>query len=255
LSRALRRMAAQREAMSRASAALTTLLVSVSVPLLRASRRSTITRCAFIACPLPDLVSIDRLNKAAQSRQDASVTILLNKPVGYVTTTRDPEGRSTAYDLLPAGTPRVQAAGRLDADSSGLLLFTNDTDFAALVTASGGRIEKEYRVTVRGTVRREDVARFEKGLLLEGRRTLPARCEILERDEASTVLSVVLREGRNRQIRKMFELLGHPVESLQRVRIGPIRLLDLEPGRTRELTHSERNAAIGSTRGARRAGS
>ncbi len=187
-------------------------------------------------------------------RKPRSVYLVLHKPVGYVTTTRDPEGRSTAYDLLPAGTPRVQAAGRLDADSSGLLLFTNDTDFAALVTASGGRIEKEYRVTVRGAVRPEDAARFEKGLLLDGRRTLPARCEILERDEASTVLRVVLREGRNRQIRKMFELLGHPVESLQRVRIGPIRLLDLEPGRTRALTHSERNAAIGSTRVARRAG-
>ena len=171
-----------------------------------------------------------------------------------MTTARDPQGRPTAYDLLPSGTPLVQAAGRLDADSSGVLVFTNDTDFAALLTESGGRIDKEYVVRVRGRVSSEEVSRFEEGLLLDRRKTRPARCEILERGAGTTLLRVVLREGRNRQIRRMFELLGHSVESLHRIRVGPIRLSDLPPGRTRSLTYSERSAAMGSTRVARRAG-
>jgi pseudouridine synthase len=187
-------------------------------------------------------------------RKPRPIYLLLHKPAGYVTTARDPEGRPTAYDLLPAGTPRVQAAGRLDADSSGLLVFTNDTEFAALLTESGGRIDKEYLVKVRGRFTTEDASRFEEGLLLDGRKTRPARCEILDRDAHTTLLRVVLREGRNRQIRRMFELLGNEVESLHRERVGPIRLRGLPPGRTRPLTYSERSAAIGSTQVARRAG-
>jgi pseudouridine synthase len=187
-------------------------------------------------------------------RKPRPAYLLLHKPAGYVTTARDPMGRPTVYDLLPAGTPRVQAAGRLDAESTGLLVFTNDTDFAALVTESGGRIEKEYRVKVRGLVSTETASRFEKGLLLDGRRTRAARCEIIERQDGATLLRVVLREGRNRQIRRMFELLGHPVESLHRERVGPILLRDLPPGRTRALTYSERSAVTGSTRVARRTG-
>ena len=172
-------------------------------------------------------------------REARKVTLVLHKPVGYVTTARDPEGRPTAYDLLPPGTPRVQAAGRLDADSSGLLLFTNDTDLAARVTEGGGRVEKEYLVSVRGLLCPEDASRLEKGLLLEGRRTRPARCEIVEQRNGETVVRVVLREGRNRQIRKMFDLLGHPVVSLHRERVGPIRLLGLASGATRALTRAE----------------
>ncbi len=187
-------------------------------------------------------------------RKPRPVYLLLHKPVGYVTTTRDPEGRPKAYDLLPPGTPRVQAAGRLDADSSGLLVFTNDTDFAARITEPGGRIEKAYLVKVKGHLSPEDASRFEKGLVLDGRKTRPARCEVLDRDDGASLVRVVLREGRNRQVRRMFELLGHPVLGLHRERVGPIRLLDLAPGRTRPLTYSERSAAMGSMRVARRAG-
>jgi pseudouridine synthase len=172
-------------------------------------------------------------------REARRIYLVLHKPVGYVTTARDPEGRPTAYDLLPPGTPRVHAAGRLDADSSGLLLFTNDTGLAARVTEGGGRVEKEYLVSVRGRLRPEDASRFEKGILLEGRKTRPARCEIVELRNGATVVRVVLREGRNRQIRKMFDLLGHPVVSLHRERVGPIRLLGLAAGGTRRLTRAE----------------
>jgi 23S rRNA pseudouridine2605 synthase len=172
-------------------------------------------------------------------RAERKIYIVLHKPVGCVTTARDPEGRPTAYDLLPAGTPRVQAAGRLDADTSGLLVFTNDTDLASRITEAGGAVEKEYVVTVRGTLGPEDASRFEKGVPLDGRKTRPARCEILERGEETTTAKVVLREGRNRQIRRMFELLGHPVVLLHRVRVGAIRLGGLEAGRTRPLTRGE----------------
>jgi pseudouridine synthase len=178
-------------------------------------------------------------------RQARKKTYLaLHKPVGYITTARDPEGRPTAYELLPPGTPRVQAAGRLDGDSSGLLVFTNDTDFASRITEGGGRVEKEYVVRVSGRFGAEEVAPFEKGIYLDGRTTLPARCRILERDERTTLVRVVLREGRNRQVRRMFEALGHPVLSLQRVRIGAIRLGSLPEGKTRPLSRGEREKTI-----------
>jgi 23S rRNA pseudouridine2605 synthase len=183
-------------------------------------------------------------------REPRKVYLLLHKPVGYVTTARDPEGRPTAYDLLPAGTPRVQAAGRLDAASSGVLVFTNDTEFASFTTEAGGRVEKEYFVTVRGQVQPDDVGRFEKGLFLDGRRTRAARCDVVHREEGTTRMRVVLREGRNRQIRRMFEILGYPVLSLHRERVGAIRLGDLEPGRTRSLTRAERERTF--PEGARR---
>jgi pseudouridine synthase len=172
-------------------------------------------------------------------RPPEKVYLALHKPVGYITTARDPQGRPTAYDLLPADTPRVQAAGRLDADSSGLLIFTNDTDFAAALTDASGQVEKEYLVTVKGTLRDEDAARFEEGLVLEGRRTRPARCQILARDGETTRLRIVLREGRNRQIRKMLDHLGYEVTILHRCRIGAIRLRQLPPGGSRPLTRAE----------------
>lgn len=177
-------------------------------------------------------------------RLPRKIYLLLHKPVGYITTARDPEGRPTVYDLLPAGMPRLQAAGRLDADSSGLLVFTNDTEFASGITEAGGRVEKEYLVTVRGSLTPVDATRFEKGILLEGRATRPARCEILERKRATTLVRVVLREGRNRQVRRMFDLLGCPVVSLHRERVGSVRLGDLEVGRTRPLTRAEREQTM-----------
>jgi pseudouridine synthase len=174
-------------------------------------------------------------------RSQEKIYLALHKPIGYITTALDPEGRPTAYDLLPEGTPRVQAAGRLDADSSGLLVFTNDNDFAALLTEAGGKVEKEYVVSVEGVLRPEDASRFETGVVLDGRKTRAARCEILERGDASTIVRVVLREGRNRQVRRMFELLGHPVLSLRRERVGAIRLGNLKAGAARPLTRAERD--------------
>lgn len=172
------------------------------------------------------------------------IYLVLHKPAGCITTARDPEGRPTAYDLLPAGTPRVQAAGRLDAESSGLLVFTNDTEFAALITEGGGRVEKEYLAVVQGALSPVEASRFEEGIPLDGRTTRPARCEILERKEGTTLVRVILREGRNRQVRRMFDLLDHPVLSLHRERVGTIRLAGLEAGRTRPMTRAEREQTM-----------
>jgi 23S rRNA pseudouridine2605 synthase len=163
----------------------------------------------------------------------------LHKPVGCITTASDPEGRPTAYDYLPETRENLQAVGRLDADSSGLLLFTNDTEFAARITQAGG-IEKVYRGRVRGRVEPVTARRFESGIEIEGALTLPARCSILEAAEGSTLVEITIREGRNRQIRKMWEALGHPVLELHRTRIGPIVLGSLPPGRARALSEAER---------------
>jgi 23S rRNA pseudouridine2605 synthase len=177
-------------------------------------------------------------------RPAAKVYLALHKPVGYITTSRDPAGRPTAYDLLPPDRPLLHAVGRLDADTSGLLLFTNDTDFAARVTEAGGPVEKVYRARLRGRVSEEDRSRFESGSWLDGRPTLPARCQILAGDSGSTRVEISLGEGRNRQIRRMWEKLGHPVLELERIRIGPVRLSSLPAGRTRPLTRLELRALL-----------
>jgi 23S rRNA pseudouridine2605 synthase len=173
-------------------------------------------------------------------RPARKVYLALNKPAGVITTASDPEGRPTVYDLLPPGTGRVQAVGRLDAETTGLLLFTNDTAFAARVTEGGGKVEKVYEARIGGTPRSEDLQRFAAGIDLDGQRTRPARVRILERSEASTRVEVTLTEGRNRQVRRMWEALGYPVLALHRTRIGPIQIGDLPPGKTRRVREIER---------------
>jgi pseudouridine synthase len=153
---------------------------------------------------------------------------------------RDPGDRPTVHDLLPPGTARVQAVGRLDLDTSGLLLFTNDSEFAARITDRKGGVEKVYVVRVRGRPSRAALRRFETGIDLDGKPTLPARLTVLESDERSTLVEVTITEGRNRQVRRMWDSLGHPVLDLHRTRIGPISLGDLPPGRTRAISEFER---------------
>jgi len=168
--------------------------------------------------------------------------LLLNKPRGYITSRSDPEGRPTVLDLLP---PRnreyLYPVGRLDYDSEGLLILTNDGDFAQRLMHPSHEIEREYEVTVRGTPDQDAIRRLRQGIALEGRRTAPATVRLGEapagRDQAR--LGVVLREGRSRQIRKMCEAVGLPVVRLRRVRIGPIRDPHLAPGAARDLTPRE----------------
>jgi 23S rRNA pseudouridine2605 synthase len=166
---------------------------------------------------------------------------LLHKPVGVITTVEDPWGRPTARSLVPTAA-RVYPVGRLDADSSGLLLFTNDGELAHRLTHPRHGHEKEYRVRVAGRPTAETLRRLRRGVVLDGRVTAPSELRLLEPTADGTWLAVVLREGRKRQIRRMLDGVGHPVLELIRLRMGPIALGDLAPGQARRLTPAEVHA-------------
>ena len=176
---------------------------------------------------------------------------LVHKPPGLVTTRRDPQGRATVMELLPASERgRVAPVGRLDRDTEGLLLLTNDGDTAhALLHPSYGS-EREYRVTVSGRLTPETAARLAGGVMLRGRRTAPCRVgpRRYREDTDRTRFHLFLLEGRKRQIRRSLALLGHPVVRLVRVRFGPLVLGDLPPGAARELTPAERASLRGHAR-------
>jgi 23S rRNA pseudouridine2605 synthase len=162
------------------------------------------------------------------------VHYLLNKPRGVVSTSSDPQGRRTVVDLVPAQ-PRVFSVGRLDADTEGLLLLTNDGELAQRVAHPSQGVEKEYLVQVEGTITRGALRLLRDGVELEDGRTAPAK--VAQVDDAT--LRIVIHEGRNRQVRRMCSAVGLDVVRLVRVRIGPITDHQLAPGSWRELTQAE----------------
>lgn len=176
---------------------------------------------------------------------DAPIYLLLNKPAGVVTTMSDPQGRETVLDLLPSRwrTARVYPVGRLDQYTEGLLLLTNDGELALRLTHPRYALTKEYHALVRGRPDAEALTRFAAGLTLPGetRPTAPARAWLLEPGEnpATTWIAAELHEGRNRQVRRMFEALGYRTVRLRRVRVGPLTLGGLRPGESRPLTARE----------------
>jgi len=175
-------------------------------------------------------------------RPTAVLTYLaLNKPIGVVSTASDPEGRRTVVELVDHPS-RIFPVGRLDSDSEGLLLLTDDGDLAMRLTHPRYGVEKEYRALVRGSVDSIVLDELSAGLLLDGRPTAPARFEVAERDAVGTWLRVTIHEGRNRQIRRMAEAVGLEVVRLVRVRIGPLRLGRLPTGAWRLLTAAEVDA-------------
>jgi 23S rRNA pseudouridine2605 synthase len=169
--------------------------------------------------------------------------LLLHKPRGCVSTRSDPSRRRTVIDLLKGVREYVYPVGRLDYDSEGLLLLTNDGELAAALTHPRHGIDREYHAWVLGDPDSHDLDRLQRGVTIDGRRTLPATVRVLHhgrgRHAGQTLLSITLREGRNRQVRKMCEAVGHPVESLARVRVGPITDSKLQPGEFRDLTPAE----------------
>jgi pseudouridine synthase len=161
--------------------------------------------------------------------------LLLNKPRGYVTTRSDPQKRPTVIDLLTGVTEYVYPVGRLDYDSEGLLILTNDGDLAAKLTHPRHGVSRVYEASVLGVPDEHDIRRLAKGVTIEGQRTAPAEVTPIGPGR----LRITVREGRNRQVRKMCQAIGHPVTQLQRVAIGPVRDSRLKPGAWRALTRQE----------------
>jgi 23S rRNA pseudouridine2605 synthase len=197
------------------------------------------------ADPATDRIEVDGVQIGEDNRPDA-LYFLLNKPLGVVSTCHDPEGRSTVLDYVPASVRHdsgLHPVGRLDTDSTGALLLTNDGSLTFLLTHPKHSIEKTYLVWVWGCPTPEDLQRWRSGMQLEGQKTLPAGVRYLKRqgegDASQTLLEVKLREGRNRQIRRVAEQLGYPVVRLHRVAIGSLQIGRLAKGECRPLTSSE----------------
>ena len=168
------------------------------------------------------------------------VYVLLNKPRGYLTSLSDPDGRPIVTDLLPKGLPRVHPVGRLDFNTEGLLLLTNDGDLTKLITTAREHVPKDYHAKVKGTPKEEAIARLRKGITLGEHRTRPATIEQIEASDGGNAwFEVTLYEGRNQQVRKMFDAVGHSVVKLRRVRIGSFTDEGLKPGKHRMLNPEE----------------
>jgi len=166
------------------------------------------------------------------------VYLMLNKPPGYVTTMFDPEGRRKVVDLIRGVKERVYPIGRLDYNSEGLLLLTNDGDFANLIMSASSEIPKTYWVKVSGKPAESELDKLRRGVRLNGRMTAPARIE-LHKDAVNPWYEITIVEGRQNQIRRMFARVGHLVEKLRRVRIGFLELGRLPPGEFRHLEPRE----------------
>lgn len=202
----------------------------------------TVTALGTKADPDTDDIRVDGRRVKAAARR---LYILMYKPRGYITTRSDPQRRPTVIDLLAKGGVRdyVYPVGRLDYESEGLLLLTSDGDLAAQLTHPSHEVEREYQVKVLGVPDEHDLQRLAKGIVIDGRRTQPADVKLLKviegTDAQHALLSIVVKEGRNRQVRNMCEAVGHPVDRLRRVRIGPIADEHIRPGEFRELDGKE----------------
>jgi len=183
-------------------------------------------------------VAIDGETRTRAARR----TIVLHKPRGVVTTRRDPDGRPTAYDLVREAGRDLQAVGRLDLASSGLLLFTTDTRLAAALTDPGNAVPRVYVVTVRGALDDDALAAIRRGVTVDGVLAIPRDVDVRKRSRRETHAIVTLDEGRNREIRRLFAAAGHEVTRLLRVSFGPVALGTLQPGRWRDLTPDESQA-------------
>jgi len=188
------------------------------------------------ANPARDRITVDGRPLPAR---EAPVYLLLHKPTGVVTTLSDPQGRPTVGDYLSGVQERVFPVGRLDFNSAGLLLFTNDGELALRLTHPRYGVHKTYRVKVKGQPTAHALERLAKGIRLEEGRTAPAEVRVLETSDRKTWLELTIAEGKRHQIRRMCEAVGLPVEKLIRIRLGPLRLGKLPVGHARSLTDEE----------------
>ena len=187
-----------------------------------------------------------RITRRGQSAPMSAgpLTLALNKPRGIVTTRRDERGRRTVYDLLPPNLPWIFPAGRLDADSEGLLILTTDAALAVRLTEPEQHVRKTYHVTVSGRPTPAVLDRLRRGVDLTDGRTRPAGVRLLQAGDDRSILEIVLTEGRNRQIRRMSAVVGHRVRRLRRVAIGGYVLGNLAPGAYRPLDDRDRERLL-----------
>ena len=212
---------------------------------------AVVTRLGSRADPDTDDIRLDgRRVGGAQRRR----YIVMNKPSGYVTTRADPQRRQTVLDLVPRVREYVYPVGRLDYESEGLLLLTNDGDLAARLTHPRHGLERVYEAIVHGVPSPSELQELASGIVLDGRRTAPAGVQLLGGHTTRRVdharVRVTLKEGRNRQVRRMFEAIGHPVIRLRRTRFGTLTTRGLKLGAARELSGEQLNAlrrSVGAT--------
>ncbi len=200
-----------------------------------------VTAMGVKVTPGLDRVEVDGREVAPPSDH---VYLMLNKPAGYVTTLKDPLGRPIVADLLPDIGRRVYPVGRLDADTTGLLLLTDDGEFSQMLMHPRFHVSKTYRARVEGTPSEQALDKLRRGVVLTDGPTRPAEVELVERQAGSCIVRITIREGRKRQVRRMFKHIGHPVIELHRERIGPLELGDLAPGAVRPLAAEEVAALI-----------
>lgn len=188
------------------------------------------------ADPLRDHIKVDgRLLFRAEKK----VYYAFNKPRGVMTSMSDPQGRPTVQEFFGGIKQRVFPVGRLDYDSEGLLLLTNDGDFAQAILHPSKKVPKTYLVKIKGVLEDEELERLRKGIKIDGKMTAPAKVKKLKKTESNSWIEMIISEGRKRQIRKMLERVGHQVIRLMRIRINGIEMGPLEPGTYRKLTMEE----------------
>lgn len=192
-------------------------------------------------CGFKDIITVDG-ERIFMPKKKNFIYIMLNKPRGYVTTVSDELDRRCVMDLISDIEERVYPVGRLDRNSEGLLLFTNDGEFANNIMHPSRHVSKTYRVTVRPDISDGQLVQLAEGVEIDGKKTLPANVVVKEKQQGRVVLMITIKEGRNRQIRKMCEAVGLEVARLRRISIGPLKLGMLKPGTWRELTPDELRA-------------
>lgn len=195
-----------------------------------------IKELGFKVDPEKDL--IEYLGVKVEKNKERMV-LMLNKPTEVISSAKDPQGRKTVIDLIPERFPRLYPVGRLDYDSEGMILLTNDGELANKITHPKSKVKKVYSVWVYGYPSKESMSKFSKGVELEDGTTAPAKIKIIKKGKNSTEMEVEISEGKKRQVRRMFEILGHPVFKLVRTQIGELKMGNLEQGKYKVLKEQE----------------
>lgn len=185
--------------------------------------------------PAQDIIKI---NNQVIAKKEDKIYIMLNKPGGYVTTAKDTHGRPTVLDLVKDVQARVYPVGRLDNETEGLLLLTNDGQLAYRLTHPKYKVDKVYEAWVKGIPEHQELIKLRAGIVLEDGLTAPAVVQVLAKMKDKALIEITIHEGRNRQVRRMFAAIGHPVLSLKRTRMGPLNI-DIHLGKYRLLTGEE----------------